>query len=798
MCSTSLVRSFEQIDLATDLVGGKGQSLILLARAGFPVPAGFCIASTAQRRLNGRPPREDSALAQHILDAYRQLGGGLVAVRSSASCEDRTATSFAGLLESILSVEGDDAVLEAVGCCWASLDSDRSRAYCRQLGVDEHDQAMAVVVQRMVLAEVAGVLFTQDPLDLEGRQMLVESARGLGDGVVSGSVTPDRFALDRATGEIRERHVSSPAGTPSLDEDRLRKLAEVGRRVEALFGSPRDIEWAWADGQFWLLQARPISAAPALEREQVRREEIERLRALAQPGGTVWARYNLAEVLPEPTPMSWAVVRDFLSGKGGLGQMYRDLGYTPDPSLDEIGIFDLICGRPYCNLDREPLFAFVGMPLEHSFAALKANPERALYPRVSANCAKMGWRFWLGLPRLLWKTWRNELRVRSLSRTVAAKLHKEIFRDFHAAYQREASIDWTKLAEAELVRQFDSWRKRTLHTFARDSLKPTALAGVALANVERFLRSVLPAPRATALLAKCLTAVNSKLGASVRALKAGRMRRESFLQQFGHRGAQEMELARPRWAEDPDALDRLVAHPEEKETLKPDVNAEWDTVAKEANLGASARQFWAGEVKRLLTYVELREEAKSYLLLGYGVLRRILLELDRRYHLCGGIFYLIPEELPELSAGTNLAGRITERRKRRRLALSLSAPQVIFSDDLEVIGRPEPLAVAQSLQGVPLSPGVAEGPALVLSEPGPPPQEPYVLVCPSTDPAWVPLFVGAKALVMEVGGVLSHGAIVAREFALPAVAGFPELRRQIQTGQRLRVDGETGKVTILP
>jgi pyruvate,water dikinase len=790
------VRAFLEIDPQTDSVGGKGRSLALLSRAGFPVPPGFCIASTAQRRLNGRPPHEDAPLSRQILEAYHQLGGGPVAVRSSATTEDGGTTSFAGQHETFLNMQGDDAVLDAIGKCWASLDSERSGAYRQQQGVTAPDRAMAVVVQRMVPAEIAGVLFTQDPLDVEGRHLLIEAARELGDRVVSGAVAPDRFTLDRETGEIRRRQVEQPV-RPCLSDARLKELAELGRRVEAFFGGPRDIEWAWADGQFWLLQARPISAAPTAEREQVRREEIGLLRALARPGETVWARYNLAEVLPEPTPMTWAVVRDFLSGKGGLGLMYRDLGYTPDPSLDEIGMFDLVCGRPYCNLDREPLFAFAGMPLEHSFAALKANPARALYPRVSANYARLNARFWLGLPWMLWKTYRNELRVRSLSRTFADTLRNEIFPAYQSEYHRESLTDWPTLDAAALLQKFDFWRKRTLHTFARDSLKPTALAGVALANLDRFLRTVLAPGRAAAVLTSCMSGATTPLGAATRSLKAGRLSREAFLQQFGHRGNQEMELARPRWAEDPADLDRLVAGPAEWETPT-DPHASLEAIAKEANLNAVGRQSLGEELNRLLTFVELREEAKNQLMYGYSLLRRILIELDRRHHLAGSIFYLTPDELLALLAGQDVVGRIAERRRRRRLALSLPVPPVLFSDDLEAVGRPEPFDPRDTLQGIPLSPGVGEGPALVLTEPAPPPAEPYVLVCPSTDPAWVPLFAGARALVMEVGGVLSHGAIVAREFGLPAVAGIPGIGRRVRTGQRLRVDGATGRVAVLP
>src|SRR5262249_39604502 len=198
-------------------------------------------------------------------------------------------------------------------------------------------------------------------------------------------------------------------------------------------------------------------------------------------------------------------------------------------------------------------------------------------------------------------------------------------------------------------------------------------------------------------------------------------------------------------------------------------------------------------------WLTLREEGKHHLMRGYALIRRALVELDRRYGLSGGVFFLTPEELPRLDAGVDLTGLIAERRRRRSVALSLEVPTVLFSDDLEAIGRPLPLPEGGDvLRGVALSAGVAEAAALVLHEPGvTPPTEPYILVCPSTDPAWVPLFASARGLVMETGGVLSHGAIVAREFGLPAVAGLPDIHRRLHTGQRLRIDGASGRVTVL-
>jgi pyruvate,water dikinase len=747
-------------------------------------------------------------------------------VRSSATAEDGAGTSFAGQQETTLGAEDAEAVCAAVERCWASLDGQRAVAYRRHQGVEEEGLAMAVVVQRLVPAEVAGVLFTRDPLDPDGRRMLVEASWGLGEAVVSGLVSPDRYHLDRATGAVCSRHVSTkPLQTtaegvrpvppekqnePCLDDARLAQLADLGRRVEALYGEPRDVEWAWtaADGgRFWLLQARPITAAGAGEREQVQREEIAALRARAQPEGTVWSRYNLSESLPAPTPMTWAVVRRFLSGRGGYGLMLRDLGFHPHPSLDNEGVYDLVAGRPYCNLSREPLLYSGWLPYEHPFAALKADPARALYPTPVRNPARAGPLFWLllplRLPFLIAGSVRFALRLGHLSRTFAEQFRAQVLPAFTAEADRAAAEDWSRLSPPELLAKFEHWVRRTLYDFARDSLKPTALAAVALGNLERWLRRKLGAQTRAALGELSMGArpdPDADLPAAVAALAAGWLARDEFLARFGHRGPEEMELARPRWAEDPTGLASQGASPPHSLTTSPPLNAEdaWQRLVVEAKLSAPERAILEPEFRALHTYLGLRETAKHHLMCGYALIRRALVELDRRYRLHGGIFFLTPEELPRLLAGEDLVGLSAQRRRRRAVALSLEAPAVLFSDDLEALGRPLPAAGGDALQGVPLSAGVAEGPALVLEEPvAARPGEGYILVCPSTDPAWVPLFVGARGLVMETGGVLSHGAIVAREFALPAVAGLPGIQRRLRTGQRLRVDGASGTVTVL-
>jgi pyruvate,water dikinase len=807
----------------TEEVGGKGLSLARLAGAGLPVPPGFCITTEVHRRLRGQKPQADPKLAARITEAYRRLGSGVVAVRSSATAEDGALTSFAGQQETVLGVEGEAALLDAVARCWASFDSERAVAYRRRQAVDDRNRAMAVVVQRLVPSEIAGVLFTRDPFDPEGRRLLIEASWGLGESVVSGRLIPDRYHLDRESGAVLDRQISvkstrlTAAGLeevsteqqaqPCLDETCLAELAALGRRVEALYGDPRDIEWALAEGRLWLLQARPITTAGASEREQVRREEIAVLRAKARPGGTVWSRFNLAETLPEPTPMTWAVIQRLLSGRGGMGQMYRDLGFEPDAALDGEGVYDLVCGRPYCNLSREPGMYANGLPLCHSFAALKADPSKAVYPRARFDWSRAGWRFWMFLPLSFLRSLRLTARLGYQHATFVRRFRNQIVPAFAAEVAREASEDLMLLDSRTLLERLEYWTKRTLHDFARESLKPTVLAGVAIGIQERELVKLLGPERGKCALGRLAMGAapdpEADLSAAVRKMAAGQLDRAAFLEAFGHRGSQEMELSQPRWAEDPVALDALLSVPQPPQLPSTEPLTVCEQIVREAHAKGEKRedlkQGLSEGLRLLHTWLSLRETGKHYLMKGYALIRRILVELDRRHNLGGGIFYLTPKELPRLAAGQDLSALIAERRQRRALALSLEVPQVLFSDDLDAIGRPVNIAGADTFQGIPLSAGVAEGPALVLHEPSNRdlPTEPYILVCPSTDPAWVPLFMNARGLIMETGGVLSHGAIVAREFVLPAVAGLPDIHRRVRSGQRLRVDGSTGTVSVL-
>jgi pyruvate,water dikinase len=681
---------------------------------------------------------------------------------------------------------------------------------------------MAVIVQTLVCAEVAGVLFTCDPLDAQQRTMRVEASWGLGTSVVSGSITPDSYTIDRESGVVQESKVSpkstmdTPAGQvevpaekqllPCLDELRLRELAELGRRVEQVFGGARDVEWAWAGGSFWLLQARPITASSAAELEAIRQQEIANLRNRTEGSGTVWSQYNLSEILPAPTPMTWSIVQRLMAGAGGLGNMYRDLGFNPDPSLDQDGVFDLVCGRPYCNLSREPRMYFPRLPFKHSFEALKAAPQKAFYPTPVLETSNFGFSSWMKLiavlPTELARLTRHQILLKKAISSFPSQFREQVAPSFKAAASQQAAIDLTRLDHVSLLHCLDSWIQRTLFDFARNCLKATALAGLQLASVEQEFARHLEAEQAKTALAECVVGIrpddDADLLQALCDLQAGRLTKSEFLELFGHRGRNEMELSEPRWGERPDDLDQgpisYCLAPERRQFEEVRIS-----LAGRLNLKPPQAAKLYEKVRAVREFIALRETAKHFLLMGYAQIRRILLEFDSRFDLNGGIFYLTLADLPRLLKSEDLSNVIQKARRSRALSLSLPVPPVIFSDDLEVIGRAVSVAEGERLQGVPLSPGVVEGPALVLRTPhfAGKVEDKYVLVCPSTDPAWIQMFGQACGLVMETGGVLSHGAILAREFGLPAVAGIPGVLNSIRNGQPLRVSGSDGSVTIL-
>ena len=832
------IKHFSEIDEA-DLphVGGKGLNLGKLTRAGFQVPQGFCVTTDAYRfSVQSLSEQNASAIKELVLSpelvaeirtAREQLQTSPVAVRSSATAEDLAEASFAGQQDTFLNVTSDE-VLDALKGCWASLWSERAIAYRQTQGIADEGLAMAVVIQEMCDADVSGVLFTVSPFSAD--VSIVESNWGLGESVVSGAITPDSFHVSRETGEVLEKNIaikremvtvtgvsvvlSAQQDVSSLTNAQLMELTQLGMQVEGFYGQPMDIEWALVDEQFVLLQARPITTSVSSTLgtdkdsvEKLRQEEIRGLAGRAEAHGTVWCHHNIAEVLPAPLPMTWAIVREFMSGTGGLGKAYRGLGFHPSKRTDNEGILDLICGRIYVNLNREAELHFDGFPFAHDFNALKQNPQQAMYAQAVPDITRSTASFWLKLPLHVIRMSRAEMRLRKCRADFDQRLTENIFPAFQAEVEAEQKLTYADLSDAELVAKFQTWRAKTLDDFAPTALTATLLAGFSLQRLETALQKCLDETAAKTFASRLISGLSGNLTVETNEklwqVATDNLALTDFLKDYGHRAVDEFELAQPRWREDTTYLEQVmasfqqesVAHftrqVEHRESAEAELSA---VLGDKANL----RKQIESELDFTRRYMPFRETAKFYLMLGYEQIRRALLELDNRYELDGGVFYLMPDELEQLIDGKVFDEIIAARRVQRKLMLQIEVPDVIFSDALEDIGKPMSRDTAETYTGVGVSAGVATGKARVLLTPTDvqPSDRDYILVCPSTDPAWTPLFLHAAGLVMERGGLLSHGAVVAREYGVPAVVNIPNATRYIADGQMLQVDGNQGIISI--
>jgi len=412
------------------------------------------------------------------------------------------------------------------------------------------------------------------------------------------------------------------------------------------------------------------------------------------------------------------------------------------------------------------------------------------------------------------------MRLRKYRSSFAQLLTEEVFPAFQEEVEAERDIPYSDLTDVELVTKFEEWRTKTLDDFSPKALTATLLAGFSLQRLEAALQKCFSETETKVLVNRLISGISGNLTVETNGklweVATGDMTLTDFLKDYGHRAVDEFELAQPRWREDTTYIEQIIASFQQSGLQTPPTEflfpmddgtqqqiAQRESAEKELDtrLGnkTGLRKQIESELDFTRTYMPFRETAKFYLMLGYEQIRRSLLELDRRYQLDGGIFYLVPNELRQLINGEALSDAITTRKMRRELALQIEAPDVIFSDSLDQIGTSMSIDAVDTYTGVGVSAGVATGEARVLLTPSAvcPSDRDYILVCPSTDPAWTPLFLHAAGLVMERGGVLSHGAVVAREYGVPAVANIPNATRRIADGQTLRVDGNHGTVSLI-
>ncbi|MFI6575897.1 PEP/pyruvate-binding domain-containing protein [Nocardiopsis sp. NPDC050513] len=795
-------------------VGGKAAGLGEMIASGERVPPGFCLTTAAH--ASGTVP------ADELTAAYGRLGGGPVAVRSSATAEDLPDASFAGQQDTVLDVRGTDALVEAVRRCWASLDSERAVAYREAAGIDRADTRMAVVVQRMVDATVAGVLFTADPLTGSRSRMVVDAAPGLGTAVVDGSVTPDHHVLV-------EGEPAAAIEGGCLTAARLEELRAAGRRLAGHFGSPQDVEWAYdADGVLWLLQSRPITTlfplppdtgkpGPRLYMEAGHMQGM--LRPFTPMGMDrlthIWVKWcsfhgidvdtrEGASVLTPVGGRLYLDLTDFMRSapvRGRLPQAMEIYGPQVKRAIEHLLDDPRFAPRPGLPFAPGPALRFGARILPTAaahIAATIARPDRA---RARVDRAL--------------HAFRNQ--PRPGPEATAAERLDFVGEDAYAPILGAPMLAVTWPTFAGII--LGTLPSALLHGVATEDELDAVLGGMPHnVTTEMDLALWRVAGNAREHRALFLETDPVELTGMYRRGALPDIGLADFLDVYGHRAAAEVDIGTPRWAEDPSPLFATIANYLRVEDPEQAPDRRFDRAALRArrtigqlSLRGRARRPVRGRIasfamRRSRELTGSRELAKFSWLIPFAEMRRQLLliggDLVRRGLLERAddvVFLKLDEVRTAVHDGADHRSAVTARRAvHDREVRRPRVPALLMSDgtDVEAV-LPRPEAEEGTLPGMPAAAGRTTGRARVVRDPTGAHIEPgEILVAPTTDPGWTPLFMTAAGLVTETGSPVAHGPTVAREYGIPAVICVRDATREIRTGQVITVDGTAGTVTV--
>ncbi|WP_053634179.1 MULTISPECIES: rifamycin-inactivating phosphotransferase [unclassified Streptomyces] len=857
------------------LVGGKGAHLGALSRIeGVRVPGGFCVTTEAFRRIIEEAPSvgdlldrlsrveaddresirtlsarirrtiEETAvpddLAAAITRALARSGERAAhAVRSSATAEDLPTASFAGQQDTYLNVVGPAAILRHISRCWASLFTERAVTYRQRGGIDHRTVHMAVVVQQMVLPYASGILFTADPLTGDRKSATVDAGFGLGEALVSGLVNPDVFTV--RDGQVVARTIAAkqralialPAGgtqevaidaqrqeRPALTDAQAVRLVELGRRIEAHFGHPQDIEWCLVDDGFRIVQSRPITTLfPVPER--------------ADPDNHVYVSVGHGQMMTDPMkPLGysmWQLTAMVAMHEAG-GRLFVDV--TPrlaSPAsraalLDALGKGDpLVRDALQTVLDRGDFVPSLpdpgpgaqpaGGPPPGGVRGGGAPDPIETDPAVVADLIE-----------------RSRVSLAALERDIRTKSGPALFDFLLEAFEEHKRILSDPLSiQAVMAGMEATWwlndklgewlgEKNPADTLTLSAPgNVTSEMGLALLDVADVIR---PFPEVVAFLRGVRDDGFLDELAKLAGGPEARDAIEAYLDRYGMRCVGEIDITRPRWREHPSALVPVIL--DHVRNFEPGAagrrfelgrqkarQKEQDVLSRLRALPDGDRK--ADETKRMIdrvrTFIGYREYPKYGIISRYSVYKQALTAEAERLVRAGALaeredaFYLTFQELHSVVRSNRPAdARLVQQRKEAfRAHHALTPPRVLTSDGEALTGAYRRDDVpAGALAGVPVSAGTVEGRARVVLDMADADLEAGdILVTAFTDPSWSPLFVGIAGLVTEVGGLMTHGAVIAREYGLPAVVGVERATRLIRDGQRIRVHGADGYVEIL-
>ncbi len=801
---------------------------------------------------NGNCPSEirSAILATYEQDIPTDVS---VAVRSSATGEDMTDASFAGQHETYLGVVGRQALLSAVIKCWSSLWTARALAYRMGHRLEPDTVAMGVVVQQMLPAKMSGVLFTLDPVSGDPDEMVINATLGLGSGLAEGKLTPDTFTAARDTGDILHEKLADKAvmirvekgrleevevapelrRKPSLTHLHISALVMMGKQIESLFGTPQDVEWAIVRSRLYVLQSRPITASGFLSYVAPGDDAWPPLSNPVSQPFDLWTQSDLGERWPEPlTPFTWSTWQPLI--ERSMSAIFAPLGTA---FLAQFQWVKRDFGRAYLN---EGALAYAlhqgyGLPATSFADGLGSVPKLAQRYRA--------WRWGTVLrhaPSLLKLSlgWERQIKrfaqdFATIEAWVDAFMRRDLAEDDDGALWHEAQGLWQDRLET-YMRYHGAVTSTSLSAYntMEATLRRWLGDGAALRGLVVGLTGILQAEIVPALWEMATLAAQSDLVPTLLAqdasaaflhLRADAMakpflaRLAGFLQRHGHRCASEAEWMRPRWVEDPvQVIAQVVTYLRSGDSFDT-VGAEAQQIERrqattrqvEARLNPFQRLYFRWALARLHRLLRMRDNGQHYLVKLALPMRRVYATLGERWAARGWLaqpddfFFLVPAEIDAVIAegwvavdDLNLLRRVRER----RLAWTYWMAHADFPEVLDAEGKPVaavvPMIDGQVLTGIAASGGRVEGVARVVLSPKDAfllrPGE--ILVTRATDPGWTPVFSLIGGIVLEVGGQLSHGAIVAREYGLPAVVNVLGATRRIQTGQRITVDGTAGKV----
>ena len=900
-------------DDALELIGGKGRSLAKMSNAGLNVPSGFHLTADAYRAFVAENDLQDQivslakpaldngwvtfepasaaiqklitsreiseAIASQLRQAYARLGSDpAVAVRSSANAEDLPGLSFAGQQDTYLNVKGGEALLKAVRNCWASLWTAQAISYRHENDIEQGSVAMAVVVQIMVPADVAGILFTANPATGERTEMIVNASFGLGEAVVGGQVTPDTFVVDRESKNVKETMIGpkeqmtvsdGEQGTKltdvkvadrdqsSLSDALLNDLVEVALKVEKNYdGLPQDIEWAIVDGKISLLQSRPITnlPPPPLEVEWNPPEEIPAL-----------VRRQIVENIPDPTcelfdelyirySLRWDRTKEVSMYSTLHGFAFQIMGGGGITGTKEEWRADIRAAREKVAASPE------GMAHEKHdldlFVSELSDEDRAEFQKMADELNSDN------LPNAVTVPESNDPTYTAFHKTFTNDNQHRDWRErampeLEAATAKWAALDIAGASDATLmegIRELTEaegwyWSGNGGHTFGVAKSVDDQLQCFLRENLpdhnftsgqflSGFKSRIMQANDALFEIAKVLRA-DEELNLLILATPAHRLMGElearsdtkqilkdidTYLQKYGHQGYS-LDFCEPTQQEDPSALFVTLKNMVRREDYDPkqheqEANRKKEKALKDIGELLEGLQCWQFRYRLWFAnkYYPMREESCFVLGMAWPALRPMAAELGRRMVEVGtfkqpdDVYHMYTAELEEAmqsradnKAKPELGELAQERRELRERRKRLHPPGTCPPEASEMPGiafketQIKNDDSSDTLMGIPVSPGTITAEASAIMNPsefsnmvpG------SILVCPMTSPAWTQLFAHAQGLVTDIGGILGHGSIVAREYGIPAVVGTGNGTQRIKHGQLIEVDGDSGTVKLL-